>query len=62
MGAEAGAASATLRELRAARDQARAEYLAASRTLPRDTTERGLLWREFLEANVAYLRAKRQTR
>jgi hypothetical protein len=62
MAAQAETASATLRDLRAARDQARAEYLAASRTLPRDITERGLLWRDFLEANAAYLRARGQTR
>jgi hypothetical protein len=60
MSAEAG--TATLRELRTARDRARDEYLAASRSVPRDTTERGRLWREFLEANVAYLGAKGQTR
>ena len=56
------AASATLRDLGAARDRARKEYLDATRTLPRDTAERGRLWREFLEANAAYLRAKGQTR
>ena len=50
--------SATLRDLGAARDRAREEYLAASRTLPGDTTERGLLWREFLEANAAYVERK----
>jgi hypothetical protein len=60
-GAEAEVTSGILRDLRATRDRARAEYLAASRTLPRDTTERGLLWREFLEANAAYLQAKGQT-
>jgi hypothetical protein len=59
MGAEAGIA--TLRDLRAARDQARKEYLAVRATLP-DAAERGRLWREFLEANDAYLRAKGQAR
>jgi hypothetical protein len=62
MAAQAETTSVTLRDLGAARDPARAEYLAASRTLPRDTTERGLLWRAFLEANAAYRRAKGQTR
>jgi hypothetical protein len=62
MAAQAEATSAILRDLRAARDQARAEYLAASRKLSRDITARGRLWREFLEANAAYLRAKGQTR
>ncbi len=61
MAAQAETTSATLRDLRAARDRARAEYLAASRALPHDTTERGLLWRGFLDANAAYLRAKGQT-
>ena len=56
------AATSTLRDLRAARDQARAEYLAAPGLPRRDTAERGRLWREFLEANAAYLRAKGQTR
>ncbi|MGI8911233.1 MAG: hypothetical protein ACR2JR_11875 [Rubrobacteraceae bacterium] len=56
------AATATLWDLRAERDRARAEYLAAARTLPRDTAERSRLWRGFLEANAAYLRAKGQTR
>ena len=62
MAAQAETTSATRQDLRAARDQARTEYLAASRTLPCDTTERGLLWRAFLEANAAYLRARAQTR
>jgi hypothetical protein len=58
------AATATLRDLRSARDQARAEYLAATRqrSYSRDTAARGWLWREFLQANAAYLRAKGQTR
>jgi hypothetical protein len=57
------AATATLRDLRSARDRARAEYLAATRrrSYSRDTA-RGRLWREFLQANAAYLRAKGQTR
>lgn len=54
--------SSIVAELQAARDHRRAEYLAATRTLSRDTAERGRLWREFLEANAAYLRAKGQTR
>jgi transposase len=62
MAAQAGTTSATLRDLRAERDRARAEYLAASRMLPPDTAERGRLWRELLEANAAYIRAKGQTR
>ena len=62
MAAQAETTSATLRDLRTARDLARAEYLAASRELPDDTTERGLLWRAFLEANAAYLRARARTR
>jgi hypothetical protein len=57
------AATPTLAELRAARDRARQEYLAAARTIPRDTAERGRKWREFREANAAYeLRAKGDTR
>ncbi len=53
------ASTPTLVELRAARDRARREYLAATRTIPRDTAERGRRWREFREANAAYeLRAK----
>ncbi len=58
------AASATLRELGTARDRARDEYLAATRQriYSRDTAERGRLWRGFLEANTAYLRAKGRTR
>ncbi len=55
------ATSTTLTELRAARDRARVEYLAATRTIPRDTAERGRRWRAFLEANAAYLRAKGET-
>jgi hypothetical protein len=56
-------ASPTLAELRAARNRARAEYLAATRAIPHDTTERGLRWREFREANAVYeLRAKGDTR
>lgn len=49
-------------ELRAVRERMRAEYLAAARTHPRDTAECGRLWREFLRANAAYLRARGQTR
>ena len=56
------AAAPTLAELRAVRDRARQEYLAATRTIPRDTAERGRRWREFCEANAAYLRAKGDTR
>lgn len=56
------AATTTLQDLRAARDRARAEYLAVTRQIPSDTAERGRLWREFLEASAAYLRAKGQTR
>lgn len=56
------AATATLRDLRAARDRLRAEYLLAIRKLPRDTALCGRLWREFLQANATYLRAKGQTR
>ncbi|BBL79293.1 hypothetical protein RxyAA322_11470 [Rubrobacter xylanophilus] len=52
------AATATLQELRAARDRVRAEYLAAIRTTTRETTVRARRWREFLEANAACLRAK----
>jgi hypothetical protein len=52
------AATRTLAELRAARDRARAEYLAAARTVPRDTAERGRRWRGFCEANAAYLRVR----
>jgi len=61
MGAEAGVASATLQELKSARERARKEYLAVRTTAP-DVAERGRLWREFLAANAAYLRAKGQTR
>jgi len=61
MGAEAGATPVTIWELRAARDRARKEYLAVRTTSP-DTAEHSRLWREFLEANAAYLRAKAQTR
>lgn len=56
------ATTPTLRELGAARDRARKEYLTATRTLPRDTAECGRLWREFLETNAAFLQAKGQTR
>ncbi|MEW6637211.1 MAG: hypothetical protein AB1425_10430 [Actinomycetota bacterium] len=56
------AATPTLAELRAVRDRARTEYLAVARTTPRDTAERAQRWREFLEANAAYLRAKGETR
>ena len=48
------AATPTLAQLRAARDRARIEYLAAARTVPRDTGERGRRWRAFREANAAY--------
>ncbi len=61
MGAEAGVIPVTIWELRAARDRARKEYVAVRTTAP-DAAERGRLWREFLEANAAYLRAKGQTR
>ena len=46
------ATTQTLAQLRAARDRARSEYLAAARTVPRDTEERGRRWREFCEANA----------
>ena len=52
------AAIFTLQELRVARDRARAEYLAATRTILRDTAERGRLWRAFCEANAVYLAAR----
>lgn len=53
-----------LAELRAERDRARAEYLDATRrrSYPRDTAERARLWRAFVEANAAYIRAKGATR
>lgn len=53
-----------LAELRAERDRARGEYLAATRqrSYPRDTTERASLWRAFVEANAAYIRAKGASR
>ena len=54
------AATSTFRELRVARDRARAEYLAATRTISRDTAEHGRLWRTFLGANAAYDRATRE--
>ena len=53
--------SSALRDLGAARDRARAEYLAA-RTTSQLATERGRRWRTFLEANAAYLRAKGEIR
>lgn len=56
------AASATLTELRYARDQARAEYLAAARMVPHNTPERGKKWRAFRDANAAYLRARGDAR
>ena len=57
------AATPTLAELRAARDRARAQYLAAARTVPHEAAERGGRWREFREANAAYeLRARGDTR
>jgi hypothetical protein len=56
------AANATIQDLRAARDRARKEYLAAARTHFRDTAECGRRWREFLETNAAYLRTKGQKR
>ena len=49
-------------ELRAERDRTRGKYLAATRRIPRDTTERARLWREFVEANAAHIRARRGTR
>lgn len=51
-----------LAELRAERDRARGEYLAATHQIPRDTTERASLWRAFVEANAAYIQAKGKTR
>ena len=48
-------------ELRAERDRARAEYLAATRQIPRDTAHRARLWRAFVEANASYTRAKGET-
>lgn len=59
--AEVGAAQ-SIAELRQERDRARAEYLAATREIPRDTAERGRRWRVFTEANAAYFRAKGATR
>ena len=57
------ASTPTLAELRAARDRARAHYLAATRAVPRNTEERARRWREFREANDAYtLRARGDTR
>ena len=50
-----------LAELYAERDRARAEYLAATRQIPRDTAHRACLWRAFVQANAAYLRAKGAT-
>ena len=60
MRAATGHAGLTLADLRARRDRARAEYLAASRKSPAASArERGPLWRAYLEANAAYeLRAK----
>ncbi len=52
------AATPTLVELGATRDRARQEYLAATQMIPPDTAERGRKWRDFCEANGAYLRAK----
>lgn len=51
----------SLAELRAERDRARVEYLSATRQSPRDTKERTRLWWVFVEANVAYTRAKGET-
>lgn len=53
-------AALALDDLRRERDHARAEYLAATRTIPREgpLAERGRRWRAFTEANAAYLRAK----
>ncbi len=48
-------------ELRAERDRKRDEYLAAPRQIPRDATTRARLWRTFVEANVAYVRAEGET-
>ena len=56
------ASTPSLAELRAARDLARAQYLAAARTVPHDTAERGRRWRTFHEASAAYLRARGDTR
>ena len=49
-------------ELRAESDRAREEYLAATRRIPRDIGERARLWRAFVEANAAYVRARGGTR
>lgn len=49
-------------ELRAERDRARDKYLAAVRRIPCDTTERARLWRAFVEANTACIRARGETR
>ena len=51
-------------ELRAERDRARSEYLTAARqrSYPRGTKQRARLWRAFVEANAAYIRAKGETR
>jgi hypothetical protein len=49
-------------ELRAVRERVRGEYLAVARTHPHDTAECDRLWREFLRANAAYLRARGRTR
>ena len=60
MRAATGHAGLTLADLRARRDRARAEYLAASRKSPAASgrsQERGPLWRAYLEANAAYERA-----
>ncbi len=48
-------------ELRAERDRARDEYLAATHRIPRDTTERARLWRALAEVNTAHIRAKGET-
>jgi len=50
-----------LAELRAERDRRRAEYLAATLQIPRDTAHRARLWRAFAEANAAYTRVKGET-
>ena len=55
-------ATPTLAQLRAARDRARAEYLAAAQTVPHDAAERGRRWRQFCEASAAYLKARGDTR
>jgi hypothetical protein len=49
-------------ELRAERDRARDEYLAATRRIHSNIGERARLWRAFVEANATYVRARGGTR